>query len=129
MPANTHSPQRIAFLAAAIHLMVFALACLISFSSNEGFMGGHSYYFFHGLWIADLPLSIFSDMFIFTGHPGIGLAVWGIFGTTWWYGLGAAGCFFYRELVEIISTGVRKDIARMKVDGQEKTERYTETNR
>jgi hypothetical protein len=117
MTIRSRSALRIGGVAASIHLIVLLLACIISFSSDDGFMGGHSYYFFQGLWIGDLPLSIFFDMLIFVGHPVAGLTVWAVLGTAWWFGLGAAGCYFWGEVIEILRIRLRKDIERMKVDG------------
>jgi hypothetical protein len=85
-----HNLPRARFTAPALHAILFAVACVLMWSSNKPIFDGPAGIPFGVLWVADLPISAlaFSVMFTSAEHDWLAWSLWGILGTAWWYFLG-----------------------------------------
>ena len=67
-----------------VHAALFATACLLYLTLQEGLMSGKNDWFFSVLWVADIPISIFCFGLLWSGQTALGLVIWGVLGTLWW---------------------------------------------
>ena len=70
------------------HAALFLAGCILYLSTNEGLMNGKNDWFFGPLWVADMPISIFCFVFLWGGPTVLGLILWGVLGTAWWFLIG-----------------------------------------
>ncbi|MGH9714861.1 MAG: hypothetical protein ACRD5M_16325 [Candidatus Acidiferrales bacterium] len=76
--------------APAVHAFLFALAYAFWLLFEKGTHSPGRFDLLAVLWLADLPISVLASS-ITLGSPhyaGFAFAVWGVFGTIWWYFLG-----------------------------------------
>jgi len=91
---------RFRYVPPLIHAVLFISACVLYFSTNEGLMNGKNDWLFYPLWVADMPISIFCFGLLWAGPTTLGLILWGVLGTLWWFVIGL--------VVEMIIGSVRR---------------------
>jgi hypothetical protein len=90
MRTNESSPILWRWSLPLIHLSLFALTWALAYFQSEPLLDGPSRWGFGMLFIADVPLSLLGYSKMWDAKVGLGIALWGVLGTMWWWALGLA---------------------------------------
>jgi hypothetical protein len=76
---------------AALHAAIFCITLLTAFLQTRPMLDGPARWGVNILFITDLPVSVVGFSLMWDRRFALGLSLWGVFGTAWWYVL--ALCF------------------------------------
>ena len=85
------------WVAPVVHALLFAFTWLTAFVQPQPILDGPARWGFIVLFFADFPVSVIGFSAMWDHRLILGLSLWGVVGTAWWYFLGV---WFQRRRVK-----------------------------